>query len=230
VTGLRKDRASSEPPRSQERARAQRSLLETLGSGVEDQRILSAFAHVPRHAFVPVDEHASAYSDVALPIGFKQTISQPSMLALMLAALDLVPGDRVLEVGGGSGYAAALMAELGAEVFTLEIVPELAARAAACLVTLGYDRVHVINKNGRLGLPEHAPYDAIMVSAAASEIPDELVRELSEGGRIAIPVGGQDEQQLLVGYKRQGGDMMWRRSVPCVFVPLVNGDSSQADT
>jgi protein-L-isoaspartate(D-aspartate) O-methyltransferase len=176
--------------------------------------------------FVPVDELASAYNDVALPIGFRQTISQPSMVALMLEALALRPGERVLEVGAGSGYAAALMAELGAEVFTLEIVPELAARATASLRALGYDRVHVIHKNGRLGLPEHAPYDAILVSAAAAEIPDELIRELAVGGRIAIPVGATDEQRLLVGYKHEHGDVTWQRSVPCVFVPLVSGNAS----
>jgi protein-L-isoaspartate(D-aspartate) O-methyltransferase len=223
--GVTERRAQTDPPQSEERLQARGSLVETLSqeSGVDDPRILSAFARVPRHLFVPPHEDDAAYNDVALPIGFRQTISQPSMIAIMLSALALKSGDRVLEVGGGSGYAAALMAELGAEVFTLEILPELAERAAECLATLGYDRVHVINKNGRSGLPEHAPYDAVLVSAAAGDIPDELVKELAPGGRIAIPVGGEEEQQLLVGYKNARGEMRWERSVPCIFVPLVGG-------
>lgn len=224
--GLTERRAQTDPPQSMERVRARTELVEALSreSGVTDERILNAFARVPRHLFVPQNADDSAYSDVALPIGFRQTISQPSMIAIMLDALAIRPDDRVLEIGGGSGYAAALMAELGAEVFTLEIVPELAARATECLSALGYERVHVVNANGREGLPEHAPYDVVMVSAAASDVPDELVRELAPGGRIAIPVGGTDEQELLVGRKDSRGAVHWQRSVPCVFVPLV-GDA-----
>lgn len=223
--GATERRAQTDPPQSAERVRARSELVEELSreSGVSDERILSAFARVPRHLFVPADENHSAYSDRALPIGFKQTISQPSMIALMLDALDIRPQHRVLEIGGGSGYAAALMAELGAEVFTIEIVPELAARAAECLDALGYHRVHVVNANGRDGLPEHAPYDAILVSAAAADVPAELLRELAPGGRIAIPVGGAEEQELLVGHKDEQGHVHWQRSVPCIFVPLVGG-------
>ncbi|MGC4090461.1 MAG: protein-L-isoaspartate(D-aspartate) O-methyltransferase [Polyangiaceae bacterium] len=219
------DRLHTEPPQSEERLRARDSLIERLGaeSGVRDARILEAFSRVPRHAFVRPSENDYAYTDVALPIGFKQTISQPSMIALMLDGLGISAGERVLEVGGGSGYAAALMAELGAEVFTLEIVAELAQRATRCLSDLGYDRVHVLHRDGRLGLPEHAPYDAIMVSAAAESVPDELLHELGAGGRIAIPVGGSAEQQLLVGRKSERGAVSWQRSVPCIFVPLVSG-------
>lgn len=221
--GLTQRRAQTDPPQSEARVRARSELVETVAreSGVADDRILSAFARVPRHLFVPPNENDSAYSDVALPIGFRQTISQPSMIAIMLGALEIKPNDRVLEVGGGSGYAAALLAELGAEVFTLEIVPELAERATECLDALGYQRVHVIEANGRQGLPEHAPYDAVLVSAAAADVPDELIRELAPGGRIAIPVGGSEEQELLVGHKDSRGEVHWQRSVPCVFVPLV---------
>ncbi|MFZ5891853.1 MAG: protein-L-isoaspartate(D-aspartate) O-methyltransferase [Myxococcota bacterium] len=223
--GFTQRRPNTDPPQSEARVRA--SLVQTLSaeSGVEDGRILDAFARVPRHLFVPSNEHDSAYNDVALPIGFKQTISQPSMIAIMLAALQIKPGDRVLEVGGGSGYAAALLAELGAaEVYTIEILPELAARAEAALANLGYSQVHVLNRNGRHGLPEHAPYDAILVSAGAEGVPHELERELALGGRIAIPVGDLEEQQLLVGHKTSQGEMTWERSVPCIFVPLVGTD------
>jgi protein-L-isoaspartate(D-aspartate) O-methyltransferase len=190
-------------------------------AGVNDERVLAAFQRVPRHRFLPSDEQRIAYRDSALPIGFEQTISQPSMIAIMLAALEVSPEDRVLEIGGGSGYAAALLAELGAEIYTVEIVPELATQAAARLSELGCDRVHVVQGNGRLGLPEHAPYAKIMVSAGAAEVPAELVRQLAPGGRIAIPIGDQSEQHLLLGHKDSDGEVSWKRSIPCIFVPLV---------
>ncbi len=190
-------------------------------TGVADAGILRAFAHVPRHLFVPEEEVAVAYCDSALPIGFRQTISQPSMIALMLSALDVAVGNRVLEVGGGSGYAAALLAELGAEVYSLEIVPELADSAAERLRELGYDRVHVVAGNGRLGYPRRAPYQRILVSAGADEVPPALVDELAAGGRIVIPVGDDKLQHLLVGTKLPDQTVEWQRSVPCIFVPLV---------
>ena len=188
---------------------------------MRDPRLLAAFRRVPRHRFVPEGERRVSYRDSALPIGFEQTISQPSMLAIMLGALALESDDRVLEIGGGSGYAAALLAELAAEVYSVEIVPELAAQAAARLAELGYANAHVAVANGRLGLPEHAPYAKILVSAGAHDVPAELVHQLAKGGRIAIPVGDESGQTLLVGHKDSAGQVTWERSIPCIFVPLV---------
>jgi protein-L-isoaspartate(D-aspartate) O-methyltransferase len=201
---------------------ARQELVRGMQGNVKDPRVLSAFLRVPRHRFVPESEQRVAYRDAALPIGLDQTISQPSMIGIMLTALQVAPDDRVLEVGGGSGYAAALLAELAAEVYTVEILPELATRAATVLADLGYaGRVHVALANGRLGLPGHAPYAKILVSAGAKQVPSELLRQLAPGGAIAIPVGNESEQTLLLGRKDSDGKMSWQRSVPCIFVPLV---------
>lgn len=189
-------------------------------TGITDERVLGAFRKVPRHRFVPRSLASRAYEDCALPIGEGQTISQPSMIAVMLAALAVAPTDRVLEVGAGSGYAAALLGELAREVFALEILPDLARSAQKRIRELGIENVHVLEGNGRLGLPAAAPFDKILVSAGSTDVPDELVKQLAEGGRIAIPVGGALGQQLLVGTKRNG-EMTWERSIACIFVPLV---------
>ena len=170
---------------------------------------------------MPEAERALAYRDTALPIGYGQTISQPSMLAIMLIALDLKPADRVLEIGAGSGYAAALLAELAHEVYALEIVPELAARAASRLSELGYTRARVLAANGREGLPEHAPYTKILVSAGAHDVPPELARQLAPGGTLVIPVGDESGQTLLIGHKDATGELRFERSIACIFVPLV---------
>jgi protein-L-isoaspartate(D-aspartate) O-methyltransferase len=191
-------------------------------SGVTDDAILSALSAVPRHRFVPDESLASAYLDRALPIGFGQTISQPSMVALMLAELELGPDHRVLEVGAGSGYAAALLGTLAAEVYAIEIVSELSRRARALLAELGFDNVTIVDGNGRAGYPERAPYDRIVVSAAADEVPTQLIAELAPGGRMVMPVGDEGGQELLVGDKSSTGEIAWRRSVACVFVPLVS--------
>jgi protein-L-isoaspartate(D-aspartate) O-methyltransferase len=200
---------------------ARQELVRGIQGNVKDVRVLNAFLRVPRHRFVPESEQLISYRDAALPIGFEQTISQPSMIAIMLTALGVEPDDRVLEIGAGSGYAAALLGELAGEVYTVEIVPELAAQAAARLSELHYTRVHVAVNNGRVGLPEHAPYSKILVSAGANEVPPELVRQLATGGTIAIPVGDDSVQTLQVGRKNRDGSMLWERSVPCIFVPLV---------
>lgn len=197
------------------------ALVAGMKHGESDSRVLAAFRRVPRHLFVPETERHLAYRDVALPIGFDQTISQPSMIAIMLSALHLAPGDRVLEIGGGSGYAAALLAELAAEVYTVEIVPELAARAASRLAELGYENAHVVGANGREGLPEHAPYSKILVSAGAHHVPPELARQLAPGGTLAIPVGDDSGQTLLIGHKDSAGEVRFERSINCIFVPLV---------
>jgi protein-L-isoaspartate(D-aspartate) O-methyltransferase len=200
---------------------AREELVRSIESNVKDPRVLAAFRRVPRHRFVPESEAKIAYRDAALPIGFDQTISQPSMIAIMLAALDVEPRDRVLEIGAGSGYAAALLAELAGEVYSVEIVAELAQQAEARLAELGYKNARVTASNGRLGLPEHAPYTKILVSAGARDVPAELVRQLAGGGTIAIPVGGDTGQTLLVGHKANDGSMTWKRSISCIFVPLV---------
>jgi protein-L-isoaspartate(D-aspartate) O-methyltransferase len=196
-------------------------LVRSIRGNVKDPRVLAAFRRVPRHRFVPESERRISYRDAALPIGFEQTISQPSMVGIMLDALELQPSDRVLEIGAGSGYAAALLSELAGEVYTVEIVPELAAAAAARLSELGYGNAHVVVANGRLGLPEHAPYSKILVSAGAQDVPAELLNELGPNGSIAIPIGNESGQRLLVGHKDSNGHMTWDRSIPCIFVPLV---------
>jgi len=197
-------------------------LRSIAASGVTDPRLLAAFRAVPRHRFVRTPELDRAYEDRALPIGGDQTISQPSMVALMLAALEPKERDRALEVGGGSGYAAALLSRLVREVDTLEIRPELAERAAQTLAALGMDNVRVHHKNGELGLADRAPFDIILVSAGARSTPRALVAQLAPGGRIAIPVGDLSTQRLLVGRRSLDGVVHWERQVRCVFVPLVS--------
>ena len=190
-------------------------------TGIHDPRILRAFRKVPRERFVPEELADFAYEDRALPIGDGQTISQPSMLALMLAALAPTATDRALEVGAGSGYAAALLGELTENVEALEIRPELAGRAERTLAALGVENVHVHVKDGALGLPEQAPFDIVLVSAGARATPPELVEELRIGGRIAIPVGDSAGQHLFLGRREPNGELVWEQRTPCVFVPLV---------
>jgi protein-L-isoaspartate(D-aspartate) O-methyltransferase len=190
-------------------------------TGIHDPRILAAFRKVPRDRFVPEELSDFAYEDRALPIGGGQTISQPSMLALMFAALGPSATDRALEVGAGSGYAAALLGELTERVEAIEIRPELAERAGRTLAELGIENVHVHIKDGSLGLPEQAPFDIVLVSAGARVTPPELVEQLCVGGRIAIPVGDSSGQHLFLGRREPNGRLAWERGTPCVFVPLV---------
>ncbi len=165
--------------------------------GITDSRVLDAMATVPRHLFVPPEARAQAYGDRALPISEGQTISQPYIVALMAQALSLRPGDRVLEVGAGSGYAAAVLSRLASEVDTIERWPALAETAERCLHDLGYMNVHVFHGDGTAGLPAYAPFDAVVVSAASPWVPRPLREQLGEGGRLVIPVGGRNEQILL---------------------------------
>ena len=164
--------------------------------GISDTRVLDAMLRVPRHEFVPEACRAQAYEDHPLPIGDGQTISQPYIAALMLESLQLTPNDKVLEVGTGSGYATALLAELAVEVFSIERHASLAESARTLLSTLGYRNVHVITGDGALGLPDSAPFDAILVSAAALQLPSALPAQLRDGGRMIIPIGSSDPQQL----------------------------------
>jgi protein-L-isoaspartate(D-aspartate) O-methyltransferase len=195
--------------------------------GIEDERVLGAMARVPRERFVPVEEVESAYDDTPLPIGFQQTISQPYMVALICQEAGVRPGARVLDVGAGSGYQAAVLAELGAEVDTVERIPELAELAKRNLAAAGYgDRVRVHIGDGGRGLPERAPFDAIVVGAAAPGFPDTLYSRLAPRGRLVVPVGGPHGQRLEVIVATPEGPAVVH-SVPCRFVPLVGseGDS-----
>jgi len=187
---------------------------------ISDERVLEAMERVPRELFVPDQERDHAYADAALPIGHGQTISQPYMVARIAEALALRPGERVLDVGTGSGYQAAVLAELGTEVVTIERIPELAERARASLAAAGYPLVDVRVGDGTLGVPELAPFDAIAVAAAAPAFPETLYEQLRPRGRLVVPVGGEHMQRLEVIVRSPEGPAVVH-SVPCRFVPLV---------
>lgn len=189
--------------------------------GIRDERVLAAMLQIPRERFVPMEARVSAYQDCPIPIGYGQTISQPYMTALMAESLELTGSETVLEVGGGSGYAAAVLGLLAARVSTMEIVSSLAAMARGNLRHTGYDRnVTTIHGDGSLGCPDNAPFDAISVAAGASEIPAALLDQLNDPGRLAMPVGAWDEQELRVVTKRDG-KLVSRVATLCRFVPLV---------
>jgi protein-L-isoaspartate(D-aspartate) O-methyltransferase len=187
--------------------------------GILDPRLLAVMRNVPRHRFIPPDDLAWAYADGPLPIGHGQTISQPFIVALMTDLLDLTSSARVLEIGTGSGYQAAVLAELSAEVHTVEVIPELARRAEELLKELGYANVHVHLADGSLGWPDAAPYDGILVAAAAPEVPPPLLDQLADGGRLVIPVGGRGFQQLEV-WERKGEEYTHGKKISVAFVPL----------
>lgn len=188
--------------------------------GIRDERVLRAMAQVPRERFVPEGMRLEAYADRPLPIGEGQTISQPYMVAAMLEALACNSGDVALEVGAGSGYQAALLAELCRQVYAVEIVEKLAERARQRLADLGYENAEVVVGDGTQGLPEHAPYDRIIVAAGAPRVPEPLSDQLADGGRLVIPVGSRMTQRLLI-VERYGEEIVERKGMPCVFVPLV---------
>jgi protein-L-isoaspartate(D-aspartate) O-methyltransferase len=190
------------------------------GRDISDERVLGAMERVPRELFVDERDRRRAYRDMPLRIGFGQTISQPYMVAIICQVAEVHEGDRVLDIGTGSGYQAAVLAELGAEVHTVERIPELARRARESLERAGYSTVSVHFGDGSLGLREHAPYDAIVVAAAAPAMPDALYDQLREGGRLVVPVGGPGGQRLEVVLRSPEGPRV-SRSVPCRFVPLV---------
>jgi len=189
--------------------------------GVTDENVLAAMLKVPRDRFVPPAYEELAYADFPLAIGEGQTISQPYIVAFMTESLDLKPGDRVLEIGTGSGYQAAILAEIVAEVFTIEIIPELGSRAKNLLAELGYDTVTVKIGDGYEGWEEMAPFDAVIVTCAPQEIPEALVNQLKEGGRLIIPVGPVGAVQELVRGTKVNGRIEKKDVLPVRFVPMV---------
>jgi protein-L-isoaspartate(D-aspartate) O-methyltransferase len=203
---------------------ARRRMVESQlrNRGIADERVLDAMLRVPRHEFVPEPYRRQAYEDHPLPIGEGQTISQPYIVGSMLAALELAPTDKVLEVGTGSGYVTALLAELAAQVISVERHATLADEAQRTLDALGYRNVKVVVGDGTQGFPAEAPYDAITVAAAAAALPAALLAQLSEGGRIIIPVGSPENQQLQLIRIRGGEAEIYLREA-CRFVPLVAG-------
>jgi protein-L-isoaspartate(D-aspartate) O-methyltransferase len=190
--------------------------------GITDERVLGAMSRVPRHVFTPQDYLSQAYEDHPVPIGQEQTISQPYIVALMLEALAVKPDDKVLEVGTGSGYVTALLAELAGQVVSLERHAALAGEARGLLERLGYANANVIVGDGSQGFPAGAPYDVILVSAATPELPRALLAQLAEGGRMIIPVGPPDSQQLQLIRMLNGRPVITLRET-CRFVPLISG-------
>ncbi len=188
--------------------------------GIQDPAVLGAMLAVPRHEFVAEQYRAQAYDDGPLPIGGGQTISQPYIVAVMTAVLCLKPGDRVLEVGTGSGYQAAVLSRIVAEVYSIEVREDLRAEAKQRLERLGYNNVHVFLRDGTLGLPEHSPYDGVLVAAAAPGVPQPLLEQLAEGGRLVIPVGDAEYQELEL-VVRTAGRFERKRLDACQFVPLI---------
>jgi protein-L-isoaspartate(D-aspartate) O-methyltransferase len=188
--------------------------------GVTDQDVLAAMEKVPRHEFVPEQYQSQAYADHPLPIGYGQTISQPYIVALMTELLELKNTDRVLEIGTGSGYQAAILGEIVAEVYTVEIIEELALQAGERLERLGYENVHTLHADGYYGWPEHAPYDAVIVTAAPDHIPQPLVQQLADGAQLVIPVGPPGGYQTLWQITREGAQVKKRNVTGVLFVPL----------
>jgi len=209
---------------TEEIAEEVRLTSQYLDKDALDPRVMQALDRVPRHELVPASMRQQSYANHPLPIGFGQTISQPYVVAVMTDLLDIHEGDRVLEIGTGSGYQAAVIAELGATVYSIEVIPELAERAAANLSRLGYDTVHVREADGYFGWEEHAPYDAIIVTAVTSRIPPPLIRQLRRGGKMILPLGGQHSAQQLVLVAKDADDRISTRQIlPVRFVPLTGG-------
>jgi protein-L-isoaspartate(D-aspartate) O-methyltransferase len=207
---------------TEEFARERHQMVERQirARGVSDTRLLTAMRDLPRHLFVPESLKAAAYGDHPLPIGSGQTISQPYIVAVMTELLDLEPGDRVLEIGTGSGYQAAILGRMTHEVWSIERLPEIADLARQNLARVGAENVHVVAANGTLGLPELAPFDAIIITAGTPSVPQPLLDQLADGGRLVAPVGGR-ELQFLVVYTRQGDEIIHRSWGAVCFVPLI---------
>jgi protein-L-isoaspartate(D-aspartate) O-methyltransferase len=202
------------------KAREQMVSWHLIGRGIKDPAVLSAFRRVPRERFVPPEHQEDAYGDFPLPIGFDQTISQPYIVALMIEALSLTKSDKVLEIGTGSGYQTALLAEIASFVYSVERMPELAQRAREILKEFGYNNVTVKVADGTQGLSEHQPYDAVIVSAAADKVPSSLLKQLAPNGRMVIPVGSLWEQELIL-YRKMKSGIVSQNLGGVRFVPLI---------
>jgi protein-L-isoaspartate(D-aspartate) O-methyltransferase len=190
------------------------------GRGITDPKVLAAMMSIPRHEFVPEQYLPQAYADHPLPIGFGQTISQPFIVALMTEALDLKKGEHILEIGTGSGYQAAVLGELETQVFTIEIIPELFLAAEARLLGLGYENIAVLNADGYFGWEEYAPFDAVIVTAAPDHLPQPLIQQLADGGRMIIPIGPIGAVQTLWLFEKKDGELTALNLGGVSFVPL----------
>jgi len=195
-----------------------------VARGVKDPKVIKAMLKVPRHLFVPEARRAYSYGDYPLPIGEGQTISQPYIVAYMTEALDLRPDDKVLEIGTGSGYQAAILADLVKEVYTIELIEKLGKKAQQTLRALGYKNIHVKIGDGYKGWPEKAPFDAVIVTCAPEQVPRALIRQLNEGGRMIIPVGRTGGVQKLVRAVKKGGRLKTENVMYVRFVPMVKGN------
>ena len=200
-----------------------------VSRGIKDPKVVGAMEKVPRHLFIPEETRRASYEDAPVPIGYGQTISQPYIVALMTESLGLEPGQKVLEIGTGSGYQAAILKELGADIFTIEIIPELARFARANLNRAGYPGVKVKTGNGHEGWKEAAPFDAILVTCAPENIPVALTEQLKEGGKIVIPVGRENQIQELILVKKADGNFIRQSLAPVRFVPMVNEDKGREE-
>jgi protein-L-isoaspartate(D-aspartate) O-methyltransferase len=201
--------------------RSRRQLVEDIRDrGIENLEVLRAFSVVPRHVFLPAAVEHRAYEDAALPIGYGQTASQPSLQALFMDRLDLKPTDRVLEVGTGTGYQTAVLAQIVGHVYSIDRIPELTTRARAALDSLGVANVALLTGDGTVGWSRYSPYNAILVAAGAPEIPSALITQLAEGGRMLIPLGDRAQQQLTMVRKR-AGQVETEVITGCAFVPLI---------
>lgn len=216
--------STTDPPDAEERRAA--LVDRTVALAVRDPRVLAALRAVPRHRFVPEHDLASAYGDHPLPIGHDATISQPSLVGIMSEALDLDGRERVLEIGSGSGYQAAVLSRLAGHVDTVEVVPELAARARAILAALACANVAVHEGDGWAGWPEGAPYDRIVVTAAPAVMPSALLRQLGDGGVLLVPVGVQARDQRLERWRKRGDGLVKQDLGAVRFVPMVHGASA----
>jgi len=210
-----------QPPSRDWATERQRMVNQQLRArDIRSPRVLDAMLAVPRHLFIPEGNRGEAYDDSPVPIGYGQTISQPYIVAFMTQALDIGPGDRVLEIGTGSGYQAAVLASLARQVYSVEVVPPLADRARETLTALGYRNIEVRTGNGYLGWPEHAPFDRIMVTAAPDEVPEALVQQLKIDGLMAVPVGTFMQELRILRRTAEGTETL--NTLPVRFVPMTN--------
>ncbi|MDR8394476.1 protein-L-isoaspartate(D-aspartate) O-methyltransferase [Aliifodinibius sp. S!AR15-10] len=216
------DTVTWEPPRFSERQKERNALVTLLKQqGIESEQVLEAMRHVPRHLFVPKTQQPNAYRNTPLPIGHQQTISQPYVVAFMTELLDIQPGEKVLEIGTGSGYQAAVLSELTPKVYTIEIIPELGQRARRTFSKLGYSTIQTKIGDGYKGWPGHAPFDAVIITAAAPKIPQPLIDQLRPGGALVMPHGEPNGSQILIRVtKTQDGDIKREKILPVRFVPM----------